>query len=83
MPLPVRQRCQDCIQNVIESFADILRQKPQNEISVLLQESILPTISPVRFGIGQVLRAVEFDHDTTVRVKEVHLHSAPAIESDR
>ena len=54
----------DGIQDVIEACADILRQEAQDEISVLLQESVLPPVTPVRFGVRQMLRAVQLDHHT-------------------
>jgi len=41
------QRGKDRIQDVIQAFADILRQKAQDEISVLLQQRILAPIPPV------------------------------------
>jgi hypothetical protein len=82
-PLPMRQRSHDCIQNVIEPFTNVFRKKPQNEVPVLLQECVFPAISPIGFGIGQVLRAVEFNHETTLRIKKVHFHPTPSFESIR
>ena len=37
----VRQRPQDRIQHVIESFSQILGQEPQNKVAVLLEQGVL------------------------------------------
>jgi hypothetical protein len=44
---PVNQCGQNRVQNVIQMFARVFRQKAQDEISVLLQERILPAVGPV------------------------------------
>ena len=49
------------IQRIIEVFADIFRQETQDEVSVLLQQSILPPVAPVGLGVRQVLGAVQFE----------------------
>jgi len=57
------QRGEDRIQDVIQVFADVLRQKAQDEIVVLLKQSILPPIPPVSLGVRQMLSPVQLDHD--------------------
>jgi len=54
---------QDGVQNLIEMFAHIFRQESQHEKSVLLQQGVFPPVPPVRFGISQMLCAVQFNYD--------------------
>jgi len=53
---------------MIESLSEILGKKPQNEVAILLQESVLPSIPPIGFWIGQVLGSIEFDYEATIRI---------------
>jgi len=55
------QRGCDGIKNVIKLLADILGQESQNHITVLLEQRILPSVSPVCLGTGKMLRAVQLD----------------------
>jgi len=64
--LPVRQRPQDGVENIIEMYAHIFGQKPQHVIAVLLQQQILAPVAAVGIGIGQMLRTVQFDRHTRV-----------------
>src|SRR2546422_8338735 len=81
--LTMNERSQDGIENQIKVFAHILRQESQYEISVLLQQCIFAPIPAVRFGVGQMLRAVQLDDDARLRAQEIHLHSSPAVKTDR
>ena len=81
--LTMKERGQDGIENQIKIFAHILRQESQYEISVLLQQGIFAPIPAVRFGVGQMLRAVQLDDDARLRAQEIHLHSSPAVKTDR
>src|SRR5438093_11700571 len=62
--LPVDQRRQNGVQDVIEMFAHVFRQESQDQISVLLQESILSAIPPVGLGRqpGVGLRPIRWPH---------------------
>jgi hypothetical protein len=68
---------------LIWTFADVFCQEAEGPISMLLQQSILATISPVRFRVAQVLPAVKFDGDVRRLAKQVDFHAAPAIERNR
>jgi len=77
---PVNQPGHDGVQDVIEAFASVFRQKAQDEISVLLQQRIFPPVAPVSFGVSQMLRSVQIDHHAGLHAKQIHLHSSPAIK---
>jgi len=66
----MHERGQHSIENQTKVFAHILRQESQYEISVLSQ-GIFATIPAVRFGVGQVLRAVQLDDDASTQ-QEIH-----------
>ena len=74
---------QDGVQNMIEVFAHIFRQESQHEKSVLLQQGVFPPVPPVRFGISQMLRAVQFDYDAGFRAHQVHFHQSSPIKRNR
>jgi len=44
---PVNQHSQNRVQNVIQMFARVFPKKAQDEISVLLEQRILPPVAPV------------------------------------
>ena len=79
----MRQGAQNGVQNLIQMFADILREKTQDEIPVLLEESVLAAIAAVGVCVGQVLCAIEFENQACLGTHEVHFHSAFSIEWDR
>jgi len=70
----------DGVQDVVQSFAGILREEPEHEVFILLEEYILSPVPPIRFRIRQMLWAVQFDDDTSIRAEEIHFHPAEAIE---
>ena len=78
--LPVDQRRQNGVQDDIEMFAHVFRQESQDQISVLLQESILSAIPPVGLGVSQVLGSVQFDGHTGVRAKQIDFHPPAVVE---
>ena len=45
---PMHERRDHRVQNVIQVFTGILRQKAQDEIAMLLQQGIFPPVPPVR-----------------------------------
>ena len=71
----MHESSQDGIENQIKVFAHILRQESQYEISVLLQQGIFAPIPAVRFGVGQMLRAVQLDDDA-----RLHATGNPRVE---
>jgi hypothetical protein len=73
----------DAVKNVIESLADILRQEPQHEVAVLLEQSVFSSIPAVGIWIGEMLCTIQFDGDARVRTQQINLHLAPPIENDR
>ena len=52
---------QDGIQNLIEILTDVFGQEAEDPVAVLLQQSILATITPVGVGVAQMLPAIQFD----------------------
>ena len=70
----MHERGQDSIENQIKVFAHILRQESQYEISVLLQGIFAP-IPATRFGVGQMLRAVQLDDEA-----RLHATGNPRVE---
>lgn len=74
---------QNGVQNVIEPFARILGQKSQNEVSILLQHCVFPSVASVRFGVSQMLGSIQFHYQTRILAKEVDLHPASGIKGNR
>ena len=79
-PFAPCQRLQYRIQNAIKILTDILCQKPQNEITVLLQQPVFSAITAVGFRIREMLRAIEFYDDAERFVEEIDFHLTLAIE---
>lgn len=52
-------RAQDRVEHDLEFSADVFREKPQHEVTVLLQQSVLASVAPVRNWISEMLRAVQ------------------------
>jgi len=55
----MRQHAENRIQHIIQLDADILNRKPQHEVAVFLQQSVLASITAVGVFVGEVLTAVE------------------------
>ena len=60
----------DCIQQLVEALANILRKKSQDKIFVLLQQRILSSIPPVGLGVSQMLRAIQLDGVASASVRD-------------
>jgi hypothetical protein len=45
-------------------LADVFGKKPENQIAVLLKQSIFTAISPVGVRIAEMLATVQFDGDS-------------------
>src|SRR5438552_1656677 len=78
--LPVGQRGQDCIQDMVEALANVFRQKSQNIETVLLQERVLPAVATISFGVSKVLCAVQFDDQIRIRAIQVCLQASAMVE---
>lgn len=60
-----RKHSKDRIQHLVEPFADVVYQEPQNEITTFLKQRILATVAPIGVGICEVLTAIEFDDQSS------------------
>ena len=80
---PIRKRSQNTIQHFIEPRAEVVGQETKDEIAVFLQSRIFATVSPVCVGIGQVLAAVELDHQALFLEEKIDFHRARAVKRDR
>lgn len=61
---------------------NVLREKAQNQVALLLEQTVPAAIVPVGDGICRVLRAIEFDRDAQLAAEQVDFHLAPAVERD-
>ena len=77
------QRSQNGIQNLVEILANVLGEKPEDQIAVLLKQGIFSTISPVGVRVAQMLAAVQFNGESGLHTQEVDLHATPTIEWNR
>ena len=55
---------------MIEPLAGNFRQKSQDEVSILLQHGVSPPITPVSFGVSQMLCSAQFDDHAGIRAKK-------------
>ena len=53
------QRTEDSVEHILQILADILCEKAQYQVAVLLQQQIFAPVSTVRDRIGKVLVTVE------------------------
>jgi len=67
---------------LIEIFAHVFSQEPEDQIAVLLKQSILATIAPVGVRVTEMLAAIQFDRDFQRRAEQVDFHAAPPIEGN-
>lgn len=74
---------QDGIQHAVEVFGNVLREEAENQVTVFLKQTVLAAVAPVRDGISQVLRAIEFDGNAQLAAEQVDFHPAPTVERDR
>jgi hypothetical protein len=68
---------------MIEPLAGNFRQKSQDEVSILLQHGVSPPITPVSFGVSQMLCSAQFDDHAGIRAKKIHLHPPGGIKGNR
>jgi hypothetical protein len=59
--LSMNESGQDGIQNLVKAPACVLRQESQCQISICLEQSMLPAVAPTGFRIREMLRAIEID----------------------
>ncbi len=57
----VRKRSQEGVQNRIKALANIFGKEPQHEISMPLKQRVLAPVAPIRFGVREMLSAVQLD----------------------
>src|SRR4051812_14615722 len=79
----VNERRQDSVENMVELLAGVFRQESQYKISMLLEQGVLPAVASVRLGIGEMLRAIQFNDRVCIHAQKVHLHFPVAVERDR
>ena len=63
--------------------ADVLGQEPQHDVTVLLQQEVLPPVAAIGFGVSQMLGAVEFNRYARICVHEINFRSALSVERNR
>ena len=61
-------------------LADVFGEKPEDQITALLKQGILTTISAVGLRVAQMLATVQLYGDPGWRTKQINLHATPAIE---
>ena len=62
--------------------AHVLGEESQHEIAVLLEQDVFAPVAAIGVGVGQVLRTVQFDHDSQIPTEQIHFHSPAPIEGD-
>ena len=71
------------VKDRVEVSGEVLYEKTQDNIPVLLEQLIFAPIAAVCDGIGEMLRPVEFDDDARIVTQQINLHPATAIERYR
>ena len=82
-PPPMNERAKNRVQHVIEPLAQVLRQKAKHKVTVLLQQGVLPPVTPLRLRVRQVLRPIHLDHQLGRRAQEIHFHRSTMVEGQR
>jgi hypothetical protein len=57
----MRQSAENPVQHIIKTLSNIFSKKPKHKIAILLQQSILTPVTPVRFGAGKMLFPVQLN----------------------
>lgn len=70
-------------QYATELLANILCQKSQHGIAILLQQHVFAAIAPVGIGVGKKLAAVQLDRHASFNREQIHFHFSPAVEGNR
>jgi hypothetical protein len=78
----VNQSALDGVQDIVQVLAEVFGKESEDEITVFLECDVLPTVTPVSFGVGQMLRSVQFDYQAQFFAKQIHFHAALCIERD-
>jgi len=65
----MRQSAENPVQHFIKTLSNIFRKKPQHKIAILLQQSILTPVTPVCFGVCEMLFPVQLNSYARVRAK--------------
>lgn len=66
LSLAPSQSVQASVQHQVQVLANVFGEEPQDEVAVLLQELILPSVAAVGDRIREVLRAIEFYRDPRI-----------------
>ena len=80
--LSAREGAENTIQHVVQLLADIFCQKTQHKIAALLKQGILAAITAVGIRVGEVLRAIQFDRQTRLRIQQVNFHLPAFVKWD-
>lgn len=73
------ERMQDGVRRVVEPLSDTLGQEPRDQVAVLLEKRVLPSITSIRVGIPKVLATVQAHGDPHVPAQQVHFERALAV----
>ena len=76
------QRAENRVQHRVQILAEVVGQKPQHEISALLEQLVLPPVAPVRETVGEMLRTIQLHCHASVRTKEIHFKGPCTIKRE-
>ena len=79
---PTAENAQDLIKDVVEVFAKVIGEEPENEVTVQLQEGVFAAVAAVGGGVGEVLESVEFDDEAGGGAEKIDFHFAVFVEGD-
>ena len=68
------------VQDLLKALPDVLRQEPQHEVAVLLQQLVLPAVTAIRLGVSQVLASIELHSNAGIRAQQVDLQAPLLVE---
>ena len=54
--LPMNERGQNRVKNIVKAPARVFRQKSQDKATVLLEKGVLPPVPPIGLGVREMLR---------------------------
>ena len=64
-------------------LADILGEEAQHDIAVVLQQRVLAPVAAIDYGVGQMLRSIDFHRHPRLRREQIDLHSPTPVERNR
>lgn len=76
------QDAEDRVGDRVQLPADVVGQKAEDEVAVLLQQLVLSTVPSICDGIRQVLRTIQFQGEARVGTEEVDFQRASTVEGD-